>query len=1679
MEKEMRIRILRTAAERERQSNDSLEQKMGGTPVSYGMAVQLRHVQSGQFVAVQPRKLATLEKHCSAVTLVPQGRKNCWFAIVPRYRLRQEGERVVADDQVIFRSLTADLLLHVSSATYDEGCGSRRELNCSPSLSSGLRISTYESYRGSSKSQLLSGSVVRLRHTETEGQLSVYTRYHRMGLKGQLRAEREQHRLLREERRFQRSKELQEAQARKQKKETKRARREARQQRLEEEGSDDEGHSSTSSSSSTSTSPRLAPLHVGSAYSSSSTSSADSGYSTDSDSDEAEMARQAAILAIKSRGSSLPVPEPLQGQLARGDSLPARPGTQDPTASLHSSLPVLLRIADDAMETESSNNLWEIENEHRVRGGPIPWLPAAVSVDGGSARAISQSIRLRHVGTGLYLAAVPRLHEEGDMEDDSIDESETELNTAQLLLVSPEDLQESMRLYSLFVMESTKVELGTNVDQDACIRLRSEQTGLIVHIDHGDASTALFKPTKHFSLFSPRTPMPGTAGFTPAGSSSQEEPLQAGTDGADAFDSVRFRSSRLSYNREPAARWREVQLLPSSEGTDTRAAAEDALQLCVAEYSLVRNVMVVISARPKLESLLQRIIEAGKSGQEVPAQVWQMAEEVLSRLIFFLVKTTSSNPFTCEGIPIRAHQRLCREQRLLDVAVDILRAPFDSGVGLYQLNELDQRSAVVRVLQLCYRLLKHSATDYRQNELYLAVHIPFFIKQACATSSNNDLFAESTLTSLLTDNKTLLSEAISEKTITLFVNLMNQQDVDDRYIRILIALCTCQGEPIPSNQEGITEILLSQPEYKDLLVSFRVNDSPSLPEGASWEERSKKLPWWVMAHTGSLSGIEVKAPGSKVWEPIEIMALLPEEVNEEKEEDGDPHTRMESLRALRRYCLASFDLYSFVCRGRNYRGIYEVEKLCPYPVVLRAMRCDTLPDDFRAAFTWIMLRVYVDRDPQELLILPQLTRVWRDVDQAVGLPAPAGWTDRDMEEMKRSASSRSSLGSQGLAQTELSSATLPPPRILGADLMSFIDDFLNSQSGSQKAFERRKNSLMFAVLRLCRMLVECGFYNTPQVIKKLVNIIVKLMNGATDVMTEDEIPALAPEFSRDRPVEELPNHPTARYEMTEETLPIMQAKLQMCRILLIISRLRLNVRLSSFFQKFKPSLRRAALELQSEAQPLHSSRDKRAGNWREGHLHDVELEAFNSIFDDSEEDDLDLQVLSQGDLVAILLDLTLYKYQPLVNAAFELLVEHFSERRQLLDGVSQVQLLINDEAVEVYNTILTEITSLRSLTEDCEMWYKPTPEWETVRKSYPMEEAPHRTYVQCQLSNTGSSSPVKRSHSPVPFESDDVHLEIDGFLMASELPPVSKLPGLRLRDSALDLSQPVELQVLLPENIPLQGVEMLRILNRLAALCFRCPSSSAVEASASHSVFSQGTNVTPAALKPLARWAEALGICPPSFRDPHPETQRSMRNLAVHKVLLELLVVAGSLSDAAPGDEAYAGRHQLLSSGYHLLTEAASHAAAAADSMRHDHSKRQGPATPKGKGPSQYWTRTSMARVILFACHRCLQAFCRNNPDNQEEMFSKIPFLIDQLGLEVGAEITITEILRDNLTLCRRMTEDMTRAISTKLATVGYRPSFLAPLIAFMAPRGQFLRRNQDLVMKVIMDPGSNAALPV
>ncbi len=99
----------------------------------------------------------------------------------------------------------------------------------------------------------------------------------------------------------------------------------------------------------------------------------------------------------------------------------------------------------------------------------------------------------------------------------------------------------------------------------------------------------------------------------------------------------------------------------------------------------------------------------------------------------------------------------------------------------------------------------------------------------------------------------------------------------------------------------------------------------------------------------------------------------------------------------------------------------------------------------------------------------------------------------------------------------------------------------------------------------------------------------------------------------------------------------------------------------------------------------------------------IQTSDIECIFD-SNEPNLDLDDAKGKTFLKVLLNLVMHDYQPLVSRALSLLFRHFNQRKETLQHLNQVQLLVSETDIENYKQIKRDLDQLRLFVEKSELW---------------------------------------------------------------------------------------------------------------------------------------------------------------------------------------------------------------------------------------------------------------------------------------------------------------------------------------------------------------------------------------
>ncbi|KAJ3091045.1 hypothetical protein HK102_001865 [Quaeritorhiza haematococci] len=117
------VESIRQAAVAEAQLNEAELARLRGKPVLYGSIIQLHNVHSQRYLCVNSRETCVQEPTSMSISLERYLRKECFFRILPKFRIRAEGEPVRIGDSIVLQSMKTETYLNIATPKENEAGG--------------------------------------------------------------------------------------------------------------------------------------------------------------------------------------------------------------------------------------------------------------------------------------------------------------------------------------------------------------------------------------------------------------------------------------------------------------------------------------------------------------------------------------------------------------------------------------------------------------------------------------------------------------------------------------------------------------------------------------------------------------------------------------------------------------------------------------------------------------------------------------------------------------------------------------------------------------------------------------------------------------------------------------------------------------------------------------------------------------------------------------------------------------------------------------------------------------------------------------------------------------------------------------------------------------------------------------------------------------------------------------------------------------------------------------------------------------------------------------------------------------------------------------------------------------------------------------------------------------------
>jgi len=637
----------------------------------------------------------------------------------------------------------------------------------------------------------------------------------------------------------------------------------------------------------------------------------------------------------------------------------------------------------------------------------------------------------------------------------------------------------------------------------------------------------------------------------------------------------------------------------------------------------------------------------------------------LTSIIYFLLDSEDLKPLVAKGEPIRRRQILCMEIRVMDACFYICETCIKA------LSVFPKQATLLNsAARFSYSVIQRCCQNFRDNEEYIAKNNWI---QAILRHIGLEVGAEQTLTTLLSNNKKLLRDYVSNDLIKFVVTTLSQKGPKKAYLDFLVALCSCLGEANSANQEDILKELLLHKKHSKMLLRFeqtreRCTWNPSSVENQKNLENINCLGRNIIDEGLLVLNVrwESSVPGYNPKDlytqavldrgavPLQNFCDVAEDDTDNEVLDSADQRRKE----LYSYFVSQLKLFTELCFQRSYNCINVIRNdWVTYDVAVSVVNDNTLPYTLRTAMTDLLVTSFLDQQPNQILCVPRLCRDFQTVE--VWLPS----NDRDTEFLL---------------------------------LQDFSHGVLQDCQGSQCYEQQDRNTFLLSVLNLTLALIKFGFYGEMDEIYGLVTPLLSTLDGRQDTVEEGgAVPSRARPshtvvqsvkkrgVSEDHAVPEIPvlceydqpetvsrENKCPRYAASPAGNIVMSCKMKMCEILLHLLTIISDVHAGRIIQKFKT------------------------------YLSDMPL----SINDIVEWGDLEIKALNDENFVFMVLDLIMYEMPQMQEAAIRLLFAHHKLLSSTVNNLKNTQLLVNEVQRDTFKICSSNVLELQNLLESHEVW---------------------------------------------------------------------------------------------------------------------------------------------------------------------------------------------------------------------------------------------------------------------------------------------------------------------------------------------------------------------------------------
>ena len=421
-----------------------------------------------------------------------------------------------------------------------------------------------------------------------------------------------------------------------------------------------------------------------------------------------------------------------------------------------------------------------------------------------------------------------------------------------------------------------------------------------------------------------------------------------------------------------------------------------------------RDVNVGVAARNFLKNYLRKTKVT--LGERATGSIWSRADaadlpffqQTMQRIVLF----AQGFSISCENTQLAEkprdfvrtnRQNMICDQGALDILIRILEkltpishaTEIAKGTNSYSYSSEEERATIKMgtiVVTTCLELLYYTILLNHRNQIFVADSMRILLSHV-----GSQPLAAKCVTDMLASNMELQEEKISIKEVEIFAEKLSESRLHSMYLDLLRACCSCLGRGVVGNQITVANVLFGQ--KKELVMLIHANPDKKiildwggakadlfLPVGSSDMDGvmghqlfTDGAPELLLSWTTPVQDLTSMFLFGK--ESVPLQDLFKEDVSKSMRAIEAGSTVVEDTRVVSMYFTAQLILAAEMCLGRNYVAMKWIENLLPYETLITMIKMD-IDETLRAAAVKLVIRLYVDRDPQVLAVIPALSRSW-------------------------------------------------------------------------------------------------------------------------------------------------------------------------------------------------------------------------------------------------------------------------------------------------------------------------------------------------------------------------------------------------------------------------------------------------------------------------------------------------------------------------------------------------------------------------------------------------------------------------------------------------------------------------------------------------------------------------------